>query len=242
MKGIFTFFFLILAFSSRADHIIGGDIYYDDLGGGNYKFYITIYRDCNAEGAWFDDPLKLAVYNNNTLIQNVDVFFPGYITLPIDFNNPCATAPTDVCVQRAIYEKTLNLPPIAGGYTVSYQRCCRGPNVMNIVNPDDTGLTLTTHVPGTETGIVSNSSPRFSFYPPTLLCVGEELAFDHSAVDPDGDLLVYSLVSPYTGASSFDPAPNQAPPPPYFPVQWIGGFNANVPLGPGSVSSIDNNG
>ena len=75
MKGIFTFFFLILAFSSRADHIIGGDIYYDDLGGGNYKFYITIYRDCNAEGAWFDDPLKLAVYNNNTLIQNVDVFF-----------------------------------------------------------------------------------------------------------------------------------------------------------------------
>ena len=242
MKGIFTFFFLILAFSSRADHIIGGDIYYDDLGGGNYKFYITIYRDCNAEGAWFDDPLKLAVYNNNTLIQNVDVFFPGYITLPIDFNNPCATAPTDVCVQRAIYEKTLNLPPIAGGYTVSYQRCCRGPNVMNIVNPDDTGLTLTTHVPGTETGIVSNSSPRFSFYPPTLLCVGEELVFDHSAVDPDGDLLVYSLVSPYTGASSFDPAPNQAPPPPYFPVQWIGGFNANAPLGPGSVSSIDNNG
>ena len=105
MKGIFTFFFLILAFSGRADHIIGGDIYYDDLGGGNYKFYITIYRDCNAEGAWFDDPLKLAVYNNNTLIQNVDVFFPGYITLPIDFNNPCATAPTDVCVQMELEKR-----------------------------------------------------------------------------------------------------------------------------------------
>ena len=135
MKGIFTFFFLILAFSSRADHIIGGDIYYDDLGGGNYKFYITIYRDCNAEGAWFDDPLKLAVYNNNTLIQNVDVFFPGYITLPIDFNNPCATAPTNVCVQRAIYEKTLNLPPIAGGYTVSYQRCCRGAKCYEYCQP-----------------------------------------------------------------------------------------------------------
>ena len=242
MKGICLFFFFLLAFNSRADHIIGGDIYYDDLGGGNYKFYITIYRDCNAEGAWFDDPLKLAVYNNNNLIQNVDIFFPGYITLPIDFNNPCATAPTDVCVQRAIYEKTLNLPPVAGGYTVSYQRCCRGPNVMNIVNPDDTGLTLTTHVPGTETGISNNSSPRFSNYPPTLLCVGEELVFDHSAIDPDGDELVYSLVSPYIGASSFDPAPGQAPPPPYFPVQWIGGFNANSPLGPGSTSSIDNNG
>ena len=167
----------MMALISRADHIIGGDIYYDDLGGGNYKFYITIYRDCNAEGAWFDDPLKLSIYNNNNLVQNVNVFFPGYITLPLDFNNPCATAPTDVCVQRAIYEKTIFLPSIAGGYTVSYQRCCRGPNVTNIVNPDDTGLTLSTHIPGSETGIVNNCSPRFSNYPPTLLCVGEELVF-----------------------------------------------------------------
>jgi len=242
MKGIAIIIFLMMAFNSRADHIIGGDIYYDDLGGGNYKFYITIYRDCNAEGAWFDDPLKLSVYNNNSLIENVNVFFPGYITLPIDFDNPCATAPTDVCVQRAIYEKTIFLPPVVGGYTVSYQRCCRGPNVTNIVNPDDTGLTLTTHIPGSETGITNNSSPRFSNYPPTLLCVGQELVFDHSATDPDGDELVYTLVSPYTGASSLDPAPNQSPPPPYFPVQWLGGFNAASPLGPGSTSSIDANG
>ena len=231
-----------MTFNSRADHIIGGDMYYDDLGGGNYRFYITIYRDCNAEGAWFDDPLKLTIYNNNNLVQNVDIFFPGYITLPLDFNNPCATAPTNVCVQRAIYEKTIFLPPITGGYTLSYQRCCRGPNVTNIVNPDDTGLTLTTQIPGSETGFTANSSPRFSNYPPILLCVGEELIFDHSAIDPDGDELVYDLVSPYVGASSIDPAPGQAPPPPYFPVQWIGGFNALSPLGPGSVSSIDNNG
>ena len=159
------------------------------------------------------------------------MFFSGYITLPIDFNNPCATAPTDVCVQRAIYEKTLNLPPIAGGYTVSYQRCCRGPNVMNIVNPDDTGLTLTTDMFLERKLELSVIVSPFFILSTDIISVGEELVFDHSAVDPDGDLLVYSLVSPYTGASSFDPAPNQAPPPPYFPVQWIGGFNANVPLG-----------
>ena len=242
MKKIVFFFILLLPFSSLGDHIIGGDIYYDDLGGGNYKFYITIYRDCNAEGAWFDDPLKLTVYNNGSLIVNVNVPFPGYITVPVDFDNPCATAPSNICVQRAIYETTLQLPPVIGGYTVSYQRCCRGPNVDNIVNPDDTGLTLTTHIPGSETGHSNNSSPRFINYPPILLCVGEELTIDHSAIDPDGDQLVYSLVSPYVGASSFDPAPNQAPPPPYFPVQWIGGFNAENPLGLGSSSTIEPDG
>lgn len=242
MKQLALFLFLILGFNGRADHIIGGDIYYDDLGGGNYKFFITIYRDCNAEGAWFDNPLKLTVYNNNNLIQNIDVPFPGYVTLPVEFNNPCATAPSNVCVQRAIYETTVFLPPVVGGYTLSYQRCCRGPNVTNIVNPDDTGLTLTTHVPGSETGFTNNSSPRFSNYPPILLCAGEEMIFDHSAVDPDGDDLVYSLVSPYVGASSIDPMPNQSPPPPYFPVQWIGGFNSGSPLGPGSSSIIDANG
>jgi len=242
MKQIVFFFILLLPLNSLADHIIGGDIYYDDLGGGNYKFYITIYRDCNAEGAWFDDPLKLTVYNNGSLVVNVNVPFSGYITVPVDFDNPCATAPSNVCVQRAIYETTLQLPPVVGGYTISYQRCCRGPNVDNIVNPDDTGLTLTTQIPGSETGHSNNSSPRFINYPPILLCVGEELEIDHSAIDPDGDELVYSLVSPYIGASSFDPAPNQAPPPPYFPVQWMGGFNAENPLGPGSSSTIEPNG
>ena len=68
-----------MTFNSRADHIIGGDMYYDDLGGGNYRFYITIYRDCNAEGAWFDDPLKLTIYNNNNLVQTSIYFSQGIL-------------------------------------------------------------------------------------------------------------------------------------------------------------------
>ena len=52
-------------FEAFASHIIGGDIYYDDLGGGNYRFFITLYRDCNSDGAQYDDPLKLSVYRQN---------------------------------------------------------------------------------------------------------------------------------------------------------------------------------
>ncbi len=240
MKSIILFFAFFSVFASNAAHIVGGDIYYDYLGGNNYRFYITLYRDCFSTGAQYDNPLPLAVYTSgNFLLTSIDVPFPGSVILPVVFNNPCGTAPTDICVEKAIYTTVINLPPAVGGYTVSYQRCCRGPAVTNLISPDDTGITLSTHVPGSETGFTVNSSPRFTNYPPLVLCSNDQLIFDHSATDPDGDQLVYSLVTPLSGASSTNPGPLTAPPPPYFPVVWAGGFGAANPLGPGSSISIN---
>ena len=240
MKSIILFFAFFSVFASNAAHIVGGDIYYDYLGGNNYRFYITLYRDCFSSGAQYDNPLPLAVYTSgNFLLTSIDVPFPGSVILPVVFNNPCGTAPTDICVEKAIYTTVINLPPAVGGYTVSYQRCCRGPAVTNLIGPDNTGITLSTHVPGSETGFTINSSPRFTNYPPLVLCSNDQLIFDHSATDPDGDQLVYSLVTPLAGASSTNPGPLTAPPPPYFPVVWAGGFGAANPLGPGSTISIN---
>ena len=242
MKKFLFILFFLSCFSTRASHIIGGDLYYDYLGANQYRFYLTLYRDCNSTGAQFDDPLFLAVYTqNNSLFQNISIPFPGSVGLPVQFNNPCATPPTNICVEKAIYETVITLPPIQGGYTVSYQRCCRGPNVTNIIQPDDTGLTLTTHVPGISTGFTNNSSPRFTNYPPILLCNNDNLIFNHVATDPDGDQLIYSLVTPNSGANGINPMPTPSPPPPYAPVIWSGPFNASSPLGPGSITSIDPN-
>ncbi len=240
MKLFFSIILVLSAFSSRASHIVGGDIYYDYLGNNNYRFFISVYRDCNSSGAEFDNPLNLAIYNqNNLLIQEVFVPFPGSQGVPVVFNNPCVTPPTNICTENAIYTTIVNLPPTPGGYTISYQRCCRGPNISNIQNPDDTGFTLTCRVPGSETNAWVNSSPRFTNYPPQLLCNNEDLVFNHSATDPDGDQLVYSLVTPFSGASSFNPAPAPSPPPPYAPVVWNAGHSAANPLGPGASISIN---
>jgi gliding motility-associated-like protein len=240
MKSIILFFAFFSVFASNASHIVGGDIYYDYLGGNDYRFYITVYRDCFSSGAQYDDPLPLAVYTSgNFLLTSVDIPFPGSVVLPVVFNNPCGTAPANICVEKAIYTTVINLPPAVGGYTVSYQRCCRGASVTNLIAPDETGITLSTHVPGSETGFTVNSSPRFTNYPPLVLCSNDQLIFDHSATDPDGDQLVYSLVTPLAGASSANPGPLTAPPPPYFPVSWASGFGAANPLGPGANISIN---
>lgn len=242
MKIKILFFIMLLSSQLKASHIIGGDIYYDYLGNNQYKFFITLYRDCNSTGAQYDDPMKLTIYKaNGSLFTNLDVPFPGSNYVPIPFNNPCATPPNNLCVEKAVYTIVVTLPPITGGYNVSYQRCCRGPNVTNLVYPEDTGLTLTTHVPGSETGFTINSSPRFTYYPPMLLCNNEQKTIDQSATDLDGDKLVYSLVTPFSGANSNNPMPLQAPAPPYYPVQWAGSFNAQNPLGPGAAIKINSN-
>ena len=240
MKVFLTIILSINIFITNASHIVGGEIYYDYLGSNNYQFYISVYRDCLSTGASFDSPLYLAVYNeNNLLIQNITVPYPGSSNVPIIFNNPCVTPPSNVCTENALYTTIINLPPSQGGYNITYQRCCRGPNISNLVNPDDAGFTLTCHVPGGNNFI--NSSPRFTNYPPLVLCNNADLIFDHSATDPDGDLLTYSLITPFTGASGLNPLPNPAPPPPYSNVTWNGGFNFTNPLGPGASINIDPN-
>jgi len=235
---------LLLSFApARASHIVGGDIYYDYLGNNQYRFTINLYRDCLSTGAQFDSPLPLGIFNAaGNMVQLVNVPFPGSQQIPVVFNNPCVIPPSNICTELASYQITVTLPPIPGGYYVAYQRCCRGPNITNLFNPDDTGITLMTHVPGSDTGNQVNSSPRFNNYPPLLLCNNEDLVFDHSATDPDGDQLVYALVTPSSGGSSFNPAPNPPPAPPYAPVTWAGaGFSAAQPLGPGSNINIDPN-
>lgn len=240
---LFLLIFVTLSGSAGASHIVGGDIYYDYLGNNQYRFYITLYRDCFSTGAQYDDPLPLGVYRtqNNALVQNVSVPFPGSTVLPLNFNNPCIIPPNNICVERAIYITVITLPPTPGGYTIVYQRCCRGPNITNLIGPDNTGLTLAATIPGNETSNWQNSSPRFTNYPPLLLCNNDDLVFNHQATDPDGDQLVYSLVTPNAGATDINPAPNPPPPPPYFPVNWAGGYGAANPLGPGASISIDAN-
>lgn len=234
---------LLTFLNVSASHIIGGEIYYDYLGNNRYKIYIAVFRDCaTVSGAAYDNPLSLAIYNsNNTLVQNVSVPFPGSVRLPIIFNNPCVVTPSGFCNEKAVYTTIVTLPESPGGYTVTYQRCCRRPDVINISDPGDTGLTLTTHITGSSSNAVNNSSPRFNNYPPLVLCNNDDLIFDHSATDPDGDVLVYELITPYDGASSNSPQPNPPPPPPYNPILWAGSFNATNPLGPGASISINPN-
>ncbi|TNE56350.1 MAG: PKD domain-containing protein [Bacteroidetes bacterium] len=231
----------LFALQLRASHIVGGDMYYDYLGQNQYRITVVLYRDCASSGAQFDDPMPISVFDAVTFsrISNHDIPFPGDEQLPVILSNPCVTPPTGICTERATYTKVITLGPSTNGYIVSYQRCCRGPNVTNLNFPEDTGLTLQTIIPGTNLIAGNNSSPRFKNYPPLVICNNDELVFDHSATDPDGDSLAYQLITPLAGASDIDPAPNPIPAPPYQQVNWAGGYAPSNPLGPGATIELN---
>jgi gliding motility-associated-like protein len=219
-------------------HIIGGEMFYDHLGGNQYQVTLRLYRDCgpdNTNNTGFDASAQIAVYTaNGTLFTSVSVANPGETVVPVTLNDPCLSAPPTVCVRTTTYIQVFNLPPTPGGYVISYQRCCRTPAMVNLTGQQ--GLTCTVSIPGPPS--VVNGSARFNDLPPIALCLNQDMSFDHSATDPDGDQLVYSLCAPFQGADATNPAP-LALAPPYQPVSYAMGYSGANPINSAPPIAID---
>jgi len=234
----FSLFILLSLFSqaSFATHIVGGEIFYNYLGGNNYLITLKMYRDCgpaNVNGTDFDEFASIGIFNaQGILVQEelIPLESTNVSFIPVVLDNPCFILPPDVCVESAYYQTTVSLPPLVGGYTITYQRCCRQPSIDNILVPQDSGATYTTHIPGSDENSPQNSAPHFLNFPPPALCWNAEFTFDHSAFDPDGDSLVYSFCAPLLGADPAMPMPQPPSPPPYATVSYAPTFNANYPI------------
>lgn len=204
----YTVLFFLLFLTGReafATHIVGGELNYKHLGGNNYEIRLTVYRDCYVGVPPFDNPAFVGIFDsNNSLLQTLQMPFRGLDTLPPAINDPCMIPPLDFCYEVTTYIDTVNLPPRAGGYQISYQRCCRNQNILNIINPECVGATYYATIPGPEV-VAINSNPVFKLWPPPFICVNKPWVFDQSATDADGDSLVYELFMPYDGLTAACP-------------------------------------
>lgn len=223
-------------FCAQATHIVGGELFYDHLGGSQYQVTLKLYRDCT--GIAFDATVVVGVFNpDGSLYTTQTLTFPGSQNVPIVLDSPCLTLPPNLCVETTSYVGTFDLPPTPDGYILTYQRCCRTGIINNLLTPGDLGLTVTTRIPGQ--AIASNSSPRFNELPPIALCLNAPLSFDHSATDPDGDSLVYALCTPFNGGTALDPQPNPPTAPPYAPVTWLAPYTEGYPIDSDPAIAVD---
>jgi len=208
---------------ARATHIVGGEMTYTCLGNNQYEITLTIFRDCfyGNPNAWFDNPASIGVFNSsNQLLFEILVPLMNNDTLNPVLSDECLVVPPWVCVHTTTYRTTAELPPIIGGYQLAYQRCCRNQTILNIVDPLATGATYGVTI--TEQALLEcNSSAKFQQWPPLFICVNEPIIFDQSAIDPDGDSIVYKLCAPWQGANQAIPQPQPPNPPPYQPVVWV---------------------
>ncbi len=245
MRLLLIFAFLLLfTTQAKATHLLGGEMYYDYLGSDTYKVTVILFRNCNS-AAQFDNQIHYTIFNgDNSLFTVYQTATANRVitVLPVDYSNPCVVPPPGLCVDRAVYVDTIILTPSPLGYYMSYQRCCWATDILNIVNPGDFGLTLTCVIPSmTALPVGYNNAARFVNLPPLVLCSQNELDFDHSAIDPDGDSVRVFLceVDQYALSSGSGANPNPEQPGPYLPTAWEVGYSAPLPFGAPSPMLLD---
>lgn len=252
-KSVFSIILMLILLSwsqlGKSAHIVGGDVTYTCMGldtifnndgtinriRASLEINFTMYRDSRGGGANFDGPQNTAfgVYIGDNAAGEWSFFdivrginFQDREEIPAMEEDDCVTFPDNVGVESAIYSFRIVVPVDGSDVLVSYQRCCRNQTINNLVNPGETGAAFELLI--TSQALTScNNSPDFVNFPPIFICAGQDLVFDHSAIDPEADRLRYSFCAPHTsggtdGTNGFGdqfsctgvrPAPDRCPPP-----------------------------
>lgn len=196
---------------------MGADITYRCLGGNTYEITLSFYRDCYGVKAPDSAIYKLASQSCGIQANYVAQPVPGTgkeIThLCSNFLTTCQGG-SYTGIQEWIYKDTVTLPMACTDWVVSFNLCCRNSAITNISNPGNTRFYVSSTI--NNSTVQSNSSPVFSNKPVPFLCVGQQFCFNHGAFDPDGDSLVYSLITPFRDSG--------------LTISYLPPFNANQPL------------
>lgn len=262
-KYLFSSFFLLSLFfllssSSRATHLMGGNISYEYLGetfpGSNqftYKITLITFLDCTSPywGNGFPETsLEIGIYEGSATPSSPMSFvttlnLPLVDSVPVAPPLPTGCAIADIpCIYQITYIQNVTLPLSFSGYHLYYERCCRNGSVVNLDNPGGQGMVFSAYIPPT---IAVNSSPVFTDMPVPFICVNDTTGILNTATDPDGDLLIFSFEDPYEGeyTDAGNPAIGTFPDPvnvPFIPVTWeVGGYDKNKPFGPSGYAFIN---
>ena|ERR1051326_2118631 len=226
MRKKILFLFLISSAKLFATHIIGGTLTYVFNGGSSYTFTQHLYRDCNPNNAALPATVSLYITNaSGNLVSSLSV--PLFSSAPVNTNYVCITTPPNLCMEEGIYVKTVNnLPPLAGGYHVFCQMCCRSANLINVQNPLNTGDSWYTYIPDNNIWLYNNS-PYWSNQPTVYICQNQPVVLQFQALDVDGDSIVHSWYTPYS--DPYPTFPNNVAT--FIPLTWNNGFSQNNPCG-----------
>ena len=206
---------------AKASHIMGADLSYKCLSNDTIEFTLKIYRDCDGILPDASYPINIEAASCG-FFSFCDVLQIGNAIevsplCPSQINNSTCGGGTLPGVEQYIYKGKIRLTQICSDYLFYWESCCRNSIITNIVTPGSIG----TRVEATWNKTVANcdNSPAFSALPVPFICQGQLINYNHGGYDPDGDSLVYSLVTPLTDIGGAG-----------VPFQYNSPFTANYPL------------
>ena len=200
-----------------------GNMYQTTWSGGTpdtYKITLRFYRDCSGISAPGSFPLT---YSSNLCGINSSINLSLISTTNITpvcatITDPCNT-PGVVGIEEYIYEGTITISKCPDWVLAACESARNG-----AITTGPTGdLCIQAELNNTQ---FCNNSPIFTEYPTPYLCVNQQFCYNNGALDPDGDSLVYSLVTPLNGANGSTVTYN----PPYSAINPILGTTTFNPL------------
>ncbi|KAA5548277.1 gliding motility-associated C-terminal domain-containing protein [Adhaeribacter rhizoryzae] len=235
---LFLLFFLWLL-PGWATHIVGGEFQLRHIAGADYQITLNMYFDkINGNPGAIDPVITVSIFEKVTNRRMVNINMSSPKITPVKYTSIVCTSGS-LSTDKIVYVEDITLSPSVfnnpNGYYLVWERCCRNGVINNIINPGAAGQTFYLEFPAvTRNNQAFVNSSAELFQPVSdYACINELFYYEFGGQDPDGDSLVYEVVTPLNGYSNqLDPAP-MALPGPYVPVQWTAGLSTSNQI-PGS--------
>ncbi len=201
---------ILLPEKITASHLAGAEIEYVYQGSPNtYLYRLKVYRDCNGIGLSVPQFLCISssLLNFNT---SITMNMVSLNMLPVSqcFNIPqsnCLPGLGGYGIEEYVFEAVYTLPAAATDWIFSWSDCCRNAaGTTSFLNGVYVSATLD------NLNHPTDNSPVFNFVPYSTLCLSYPYYYDQGATDPDGDSLVFTLVSAQENTIYCPPSPVNA--------------------------------
>ena len=192
-KILILLFALNIAYSSKGTHLMGGQIIAtylsSDSSGVHYALDFTAYRDTIGIPISANATFQIEKLDTS---GNWNFLFSSTVNFDTTSGNLLPNV-TVYGVEVYSYLDTITLPG-NGYYAISWDDCCRNVSIINMSNPGGESLALSTYLKVDSLNI--NSSPIYLTPPVAYLPVDTVWQYNPLPFDPDGDSLVWSMVTP----------------------------------------------
>lgn len=228
---------LILGFAisdARASHAMGADLEYICLGPNGsgqmqYRINFRFYRDCggisapnsvsisaDAVGCGGTATATLNPVPGSTGVE-VSQLCPNQLSQSECNSNPPSSA-LYPGVRYHLFTGVITLPTLCATWRLRYTLSAR--NQSDNLAVQNQNFSIEAYINNTINPVTGqnycNNSVVFSSLPVPFFCINNPVSFNHSAVDADGDSLVYQLVNPLGNA--------------YAPINFAAGYSVTQPI------------
>jgi gliding motility-associated-like protein len=201
MKKLYVVLALLMSFVSTASHLAGGDIQYRYIGDStgitrHYKVILRVYRDVTGIAMPTTDQVTVSsgCYSDINIPMTLT---PGSGVIAPTLFDCVIPGPTNKTLEVYMYVGYVILPGNCSTFRFWYENCCRPGNITNIFTSNgalgNDGFFFDALLDNATSG--QNSSPVFTSEPVRAFCVGNPFSWKQTAIEEDGDSVIYSLIN-----------------------------------------------